>query len=235
MDPMADDMRFEHRMSDADALMWTIEKDPLLRSTITSVVVLDRSPDQARLEDVVDRATRLVPRLRQRVVSSPYSVAPPRWEVDPNFDLDFHLRWLRAPNEGRLRDVLDVAEPIAMQGFDRARPLWEFDVVEGLADGKAAVILKIHHAIPDGVGGVKLAMHLFDLDREGSDRGPVPSAPPVRVLRNAERFVDALQHEQRRQLGIARRVGGTVASGVAAAAGDAAGTFRRIGETAASV
>jgi WS/DGAT/MGAT family acyltransferase len=235
MVPMADDMRFEHRMSDADALMWTIEKDPLLRSTITSVVVLDRAPDRARLEDVVDRATRLVPRLRQRVVSSAYSVAPPRWEVDPNFNLDFHLRWLRAPNEGRLRDVLELAEPIAMQGFDRARPLWEFDVVDGLADGKAAVILKIHHAITDGVGGVKIAMHLFDLERQGSDRGPVPSAPRVHVLRNSERFVDALQHERRRQLGIARRVGGTVASGVAAAASDAAGTLRRVGETAASV
>ena len=63
---MADKMRFEERMSDADALMWTIEKDPLLRSTITAVALLDRSPDPGRLVESLDRATRLVPRLRSR-------------------------------------------------------------------------------------------------------------------------------------------------------------------------
>ncbi len=84
---MSEPMRFENRMSDADALMWTIEKDPLLRSTITSVAVLDQSPDRDRLVESVDRATRLVPRLRQRVVSNPMSIAPPRWEFDPNFDI----------------------------------------------------------------------------------------------------------------------------------------------------
>src|SRR5258706_5010253 len=86
------DMRFEQRMSDADALMWTIEKDPLLRSTITALALFDTSPDHGRLIEGLDRATRLVPRLRQRVVSKPLSIAPPRWEVDPRFDLGYHLR-----------------------------------------------------------------------------------------------------------------------------------------------
>ena len=163
---------------------------------------------------------RLVPRLRQRVVSNPLSIAPPRWEVDPNFDLDFHLRWLRAPGDGTLRDVLDMAEPIAMQGFDRARPLWEFTVVEGLDDGQAALILKLHHAITDGVGGIKIAMHLFDLERDGGrPRRACRTAPEVaRPRPSAERFVDALDHERRRQLGIARRSAGTVTRRVTGAA-----------------
>ncbi len=228
-------MRFEQRMSDADALMWTIEKDPLLRSTITSVAVFDRSPDRDQLTDAVDRASRLVPRLRQRVVSNPLSIAPPRWEVDPNFDLSFHLRWLRAAGRGTRRDVLDLAEPIAMQGFDRARPLWEITVVDGLEDGRSAVILKLHHAITDGVGGIKLAMHLFDLDREGSDRGPMPDAPPVQVLNRAQRIVDAVDHERRRQLGIARRSWRTAARAVTTAVADAPGSARRAAETAGSV
>src|SRR4051812_440763 len=122
-------------MSDADALMWTIEKDPLLRSTITAVAVLDRAPDRDRLVESLDRATRLVPRLRQRVVSNAFSIAPPRWEFDPNFDLSYHLRFARAAGDGTLRDLLDMAQPVAMQGFDRARPLWEFIIVEGLAEG----------------------------------------------------------------------------------------------------
>ena len=229
------DMRFEHRMSDADALMWTIEKDPLLRSTITTVAVFDTAPDRDRLTEAIDRTTRLVPRLRQRVVSNPLSIAPPRWEVDPHFDLSFHLRWMRAAGDGSLRDVLDVAEPIAMQGFDRARPLWETAVVEGLQDGKAAMILKLHHAITDGVGGIKIAMNLFDLDRDGTDRGELPDEPPVQVLNRLQRIVDAIDHERRRQLGIARRSVGTITKAAAAAASDAGGALRRAAETAASV
>ena len=232
---MADELRFEHRMSDADALMWTIEKDPLLRSTITSVAILDQAPDRALLGDIVERATRLVPRLRQRVVSNPVSVAPPRWEVDPNFNLDFHLRWLRAAGAGAMRDVLDLAQPIAMQGFDRARPLWEFNVVEGLADGKAALIVKLHHSITDGVGSIKIAMHLFDLERTPADRGELPEAPPVNVLNQRQRFLDALEHERRRQLGIARRSAGGLSGAVTSAARDPRGTIERLADMVRSV
>ena len=233
--PDMTDIRFEHRMSDADALMWTIEKDPLLRSTITMIAVFDTLPDRKRLAEAVDRATRVVPRLRQRVVSATLSVAPPRWEFDPNFDLAFHLRWLRAGGDGSLRDVLDIAEPIAMQGFDRARPLWELVVVEGLEDGGAAIIMKLHHAITDGVGGIKLAMELFDLEPDGTDRGPMPDEPQVHVFNPLERLVDAANHERRRQLGVAKRSVSTLAGAAAAAASDAVGTAQRLAETVRSV
>ncbi len=233
---MAEALRFEERMSDADALMWTIEKDPLLRSTITAVVLLDRPPDAPLLREVFDRATRTVPRLRQRVVGNPYSVAPPRWEHDPHFDLGYHLRWVRASGTGSLRDLLDIAQPIAMQGFDRARPLWECVVVDGLADGQAGVVLKLHHAITDGVGAVKIAMHLFDVEREGpADRGPMPEAPPLHVLSPVERLVDGVAHERRRLLGIATRSARSVAGAAAAAAGDARGAAQRLGEVTASI
>ncbi len=86
-------LRFQDRMSDSDALMWTTEKDPMLRSTITAISVLDRAPDVERLTHLLERGTRLVPRMRQRVRANPLSVAPPRWEVDPHFDLSYHLRW----------------------------------------------------------------------------------------------------------------------------------------------
>jgi WS/DGAT/MGAT family acyltransferase len=189
------DFEFEPRMSDSDALMWSIEKDPLLRSTITTVFVLDCAPDRAVFRSRMDRVSRLVPRLRQRVLGHPMSIAPPRWEVDPNFDLDYHLRWVRAAGDGSRRDVLDLAEPIGMQGFDRARPLWEFTVVEGLAEGRAAVIAKIHHSITDGVGGVKLLMELLDLERTPGALDPMPEAPAPASLAERTRMFDALQFE----------------------------------------
>ena len=114
----------------------------------------------------MERGTRLVPRMRQRVRGNPLSIAPPRWEVDPNFDLDFHLRFVRAGGDRTMRSVLDLAQPIAMQGFDRARPLWEALVVDDLVDGKAAMIMKIHHAITDGLGAVKIALVMFELERQ---------------------------------------------------------------------
>src|SRR5881394_1412611 len=100
MSPEPDGMRFDERMSDMDALMWGIEKDPLLRSTITAVAVVDTTPDPARLREKVLRGVAQIPRLRQRAVPSAAGVAPPRWLDDPNFDLDYHLRWIKAPGEG---------------------------------------------------------------------------------------------------------------------------------------
>lgn len=227
-------LRFEHRMTDSDALMWTIEKDPLLRSTITAVLFLDAAPDEKRLRHLLERGTRLVPRMRQRVRGNPYSIAPPRWEVDPHFDLDYHLRWVRAAGERDQRAVLDLAEPMAMQGFDRARPLWEALVVTDLADGGAALIMKIHHAITDGVGAVQIALVLFELERETA-LAELPDAPEVAVMGQVERFVDAFQHEQRRGMGIVKRLPGVAASAATSALTDPVGTARRLAETAASV
>lgn len=230
------ELQFESRMSDSDALMWHIEKDPLLRSTITAITVLDRSPDRERLLDKLERGTRLVPRLRQRVVGNMFSLAPPRWELDPNFDLRYHVRWAHLGGAGTERDVLDLAEPIAMQGFDRARPLWEFVVVEGLADGRAAMIQKLHHAITDGVGGIAIAMLLLDLERDPEEEDtPMPPLPKGKVFTPAERTVDALTHIARRNLGIARRAGRTLTGAASTAAGDPVSLVRTAGDTAASV
>ena len=232
---MTEAMRFERRMSDMDGLLWTIEKDPLLRSTIVAVALLDRSPDRDRLLDRLERATRLIPRMRQRVVSAPLVGAPPRWVVDANFDLGYHVRWMRAPGDGSRRALLDVVQPIAMQGFDRARPLWEFTVVDGLADGRAALVQKIHHAITDGVGGVRMALMLLDLERDPATAPePMPPAPEPEHVRPFGLVLDALAHEQRRQLGIARRAGGTLARAVLTAAMAPVPTARAVAGAAAS-
>ncbi len=227
-------VEFEDRMSDSEALMWAIEKDPMLRSTVTTAVVLDGPLDRKLLHRTFERASRVVPRLRQRVQSNPLSLAPPRWEGDPNFDLRYHLRPARAIGSGTMRDLLRMAAPIAMQGFDRARPLWEATVVEGLAGDRSAIILKFHHSITDGVGGVQLMLELFDLSEDAPER-PMPPEPPAQVLNQTARFVDAFQHERRRQLGLARRAAAAGVEGLRNAVADPNGSVIASSELASSV
>ena len=126
-------------MSDADALMWNIEKDPLLRSTILTVMVFDRPLDRDRLHRRIDRVSRLIPRLRQRVRGHTLSIAPPAGTSTRTSTSTTTCASCASPAPAPLREVFDIAAPIAMQGFDRARPLWEFTVVEGLDGDRSAL------------------------------------------------------------------------------------------------
>ncbi|WP_370332960.1 wax ester/triacylglycerol synthase domain-containing protein [Mycolicibacterium hippocampi] len=165
-------------MRNSDAFTWAMETDPRLRSTVVTVIVLDRSPDWDEVRDRFDGIARAVPMLRQRVVPSP-PPAPPRWEHAPDFDLDFHMRRVTAPAPGTMDTVLEMARVAAMEDFDRARPLWEATLIDGLENDCAAMVLKFHHALTDGVGGVQIGMMLFDLSEAPERHGPVAALPEV--------------------------------------------------------
>ncbi len=149
-------------MRNSDAFTWAMESDPRLRSTVVTVIMLDRSPDWDGVRSRFEVVSRAVPMLRQRVVPSP-PPAPPRWEDAPDFDLGFHMRRVTAPAPGTIDTVLEMARVAAMEDFDRARPLWEATLIDGLENNCAAMILKFHHALTDGVGGIQIGMILFDL------------------------------------------------------------------------
>jgi diacylglycerol O-acyltransferase / wax synthase len=196
---------FDLQMSDADALMWTVEKDPTLRSTVVTVLTLDRSPDWDALVERVERGSRLIPRLRQRVVTPMLRVGPPYWSADPNFDLSYHLRRVRAPAPGSFECVLDLARNAAMAGFDRARPLWEYTVVDGLEGGGAALVIKVHHSITDGVGGMKMLMMLFDLERDPGPPGPCDEFHDLPVYTPFDLVRRSFDYQRHRASSIARR------------------------------
>ncbi len=174
------ELHYDEWMSDSDSVLWHIERDPLLRSTITSVWFLDSEPDRARMDAVVDRIVAQVPRLRQRVIDEQPGIAPPRWADDPHVDIDYHYSWARLPGRrvGR-RDVLDHAQRLASRAFDKDRPLWELCVVEGLPGKRAAFIMKVHHAIADGLGMVQLLQHMVDLERDPESADEPPAAAAV--------------------------------------------------------
>jgi diacylglycerol O-acyltransferase / wax synthase len=164
-------------MRASDAFSWHMERDPALRSTVVAVGWLDRAPGWDVLVTRVDGMSRLMPSLRQRVVESPFRLTPPRWTYDPRFDLHWHLRRVTAPAPHTRDAVLQLARRSAMGAFDRDRPLWELTLVEGIEGGEAALILKIHHSLSDGVGGMRMLAVMFDLQRESHDLGDLPPAP----------------------------------------------------------
>jgi diacylglycerol O-acyltransferase / wax synthase len=177
------------RLSATDSLMWRIEIDPTLRSPILVVGLLDRSPTTEDLADTIEHAALVLPRLRQRITPPPLGAGPPRWSDVDEASLAHHLRRVRAPG-GDLDAVLAVAEPDAAAAFDPARPPWTLTIVDGLDGGRSAVVLRFHHAITDGVGGIALADRLFDHSRHprrpaAGGQSPRPSpkdpSPPRRL------------------------------------------------------
>jgi WS/DGAT/MGAT family acyltransferase len=207
-------------MSDSDALMWNIEKDPILRSTIVAVGILDREPDFARLRRRLDRASIAIPRLRQRVVTPPFRIGPPRWAHERGFDIDFHVRRVRLAAPADDRCLLELVAPIAQSSFDRARPLWELTIVDGLSGGRGAAVMKVHHSVTDGVGGIDLLSQIVDIERDADEPAALPEPPPSKPLDTMSLMRDSVEHTTRRVLGIARRVPGTLGSAVLASVRD---------------
>ncbi|MBI4932703.1 MAG: DUF1298 domain-containing protein [Actinobacteria bacterium] len=170
---MAELPHFDRKMSDAEGLMWRLEKDPHLSSTFANVTLLDRSPDFEQLLQRMERAVYAVPRLHQRVQPAPVNLTSPMWVDDPNFDIRYHVRHVSLPKPGTMRQLLDYASLLTSDSFDRTRPLWQFVVVDGLRGGKSALVQKMHHTIVDGEGGVQLSLQFLDFERDA------PAPPPL--------------------------------------------------------
>lgn len=205
-DPAVRTVRSDRRMSDAEALMWNLEKDPSLRSTFLNVTFLDSVPSFDGFRARIARAVQEIPRLRQKVVPSAARMAPPAWVDDPAFDLDFHVRRIGLPSPGTDRQLLDYAAAHFSDPFDRARPLWRYTIVEGLSDGRAALLAKMHHTITDGVGGIRLSAMFIDLERDAADPVVDETVPfadsPEGIVSDVR---EALAHGFRRQLGLGQR------------------------------
>ncbi len=171
------------RLGGWDFATWRMATDdPVMRSTIIGLLVLEKSPDWDVLSERFERATRLAPVLRSVVVEGPLDLQTPRVVVDPNFDMSYHMRRFSMPKGSVWGDVLAEARRQSMSDFDKDRPLWQVTVLEDLPGGRSALIMKLHHAIADGQGTVQLGLALFDFVQEGADLGPMPPAPEPAVL-----------------------------------------------------
>src|SRR3954447_21667591 len=140
----------------------------------------------------------LVPRYRQRLAVPPLETGRPLWGDDPSFNLDYHLRHTALPAPGSEAQLRAMAARIVSQQLDRERPLWELWLVEGLRDGRFALLWKNHHALVDGLAGVDLATVVLDLAPEPAvvehpDRPWAPAHPPSRLALTARGLEDLMR------------------------------------------
>ncbi len=188
-----------------DYLLHRGEANPRTRSGIMGLELLDTTPDWDRFQSLFENVSRRVLRLRQKVVVPTLPTAAPRWVVDPDFNLDFHVRRIRVPEPGGLREVLDLAELALQSPMDIQRPLWSATLVEGLAEGRAATLMHLSHAVTDGVGGAAMFGRIYDLERDPPPRSMPPQPVPQDLSAN-DLMRDGINHLPIAMLGGARDV-----------------------------
>jgi WS/DGAT/MGAT family acyltransferase len=148
---------------------------------VASMLVLDPSGSgsgdlHAALHRTFEERLHLLEVYRRKLAEVPFGLDHPYWVDDPDLDLEFHLRELALPAPGGDEQLGEQVARIVARPLDRARPLWEIYVITGLADGRVAVLTKLHHATIDGVSGAELLHVLLDSDPEGATVIP-PSDP----------------------------------------------------------
>jgi WS/DGAT/MGAT family acyltransferase len=140
---------------------------------------------------VEERAPRLAP-FRRRMIAMPLGLDHPVWVDDPDLDVRSHVHRVRAPAPGSERVLADLVARIASQPLDRARPLWQLSVVEGLAEDGVALVFKLHHAVADGLSAALLMLQLLDSSPEEAEEDashvrmpPAPASTSLALLAHA--------------------------------------------------
>jgi WS/DGAT/MGAT family acyltransferase len=196
------------QLTGLDATFLYVET-PSLHMHVSMAIVLDPSTVPGaysfeRLRTLVAARLELAPVFRRRLVEVPFRLGHPYWVDDASFDIDYHVRRACVPRPGGIKELAQFVGDVCSRQLDRGKPLWEMYIVEGLRNGKIAVVTKIHHATIDGVSGAELLGQLFELEpdpraRKDSDvRRPVDDHVPSDV----ELFVRALAARITRPFGI---------------------------------
>ncbi|MCB1249548.1 MAG: wax ester/triacylglycerol synthase family O-acyltransferase [Acidimicrobiales bacterium] len=156
---------------------------------VSAVLIADpsTSPEPWTTERFIERTAsriHLAPQFRWRLVEVPFGLDRPYFVEDPDFDIHSHIRRIGLPAPGGPEQLGNLIGDLVSLKLDRRKPLWEFWIIDGLADGHVAILAKIHHAIIDGISGSELATVLMDLEAD-----PPPTPP------EADRVVDAMPNQ----------------------------------------
>jgi WS/DGAT/MGAT family acyltransferase len=168
-------------VSSLDAGMLYVETEEMLMHTMG--VLLVEPPDDVEtsamelVRDALEARLHLIPPFRRKLVQGPLKIGDPYWLEDPDFDLDKHVSHHVLPPPGGRRELDALIGELASGCLPRDKPLWELAVIEGLEDGKIAIVTKVHHATMDGGKGAALMGQLFSTEPHGEV--PAPEEPWV--------------------------------------------------------
>ncbi len=165
------------RLSTLDAEFLHLEDGVAHMHIAGACVFADPPPSFADVRDVIAAKLHLIPRYRQRVRTVPFELGRPVWVDDPHFDLGYHLRHSALPAPGDDATFSTLMARLMSQPLDRARPLWETSLIEGLEGGYWALVFKIHHCMVDGIAGVELLSVLLDSEPDTTAGVPQPWEP----------------------------------------------------------
>ena len=171
------------RLSGMDAMLLYTETPNVHMHTVKVAII-----DAAALEGqftfevfcrALQRRMHLLDPLRYQLVDIPLSMHHPMWRENCPVDFDYHVRRLAVPRPGGRRDLNQVVGEIASTPLDRSRPLWELYYAEQLAKDRVAVIVKVHHALADGVASANLLGRLLDLQGQPQDERDLHPSDPT--------------------------------------------------------
>lgn len=222
------------RLTSLDASFLYLE-EPTTAMHVGSVMVFqppESGFDYEALVALVARRIAYVPRYRQRVRAVPGHLANPVWVDDEDFDLTYHVRRSALPRPGTDEQLEEFVARIQARALNRERPLWEVYLVEGLAQGRFAIVTKTHQALVDGIHAVDLGQVIVDGD--AAQEGPITDTwRPARAPSDVELLAGALIDAVRRPSQIVDNVRGGVAdaravgSRILGTLGDVASTVAR--------
>ncbi|MET8763167.1 wax ester/triacylglycerol synthase domain-containing protein [Lentzea sp. NPDC004782] len=144
---------------------------------VGAILVLAHDPGD--VEALLADRVRTVPRLRRRLVTTPFGCGRPIWIDDAAFDIARHVSRTTCPAPGDEAALLNLASALVIRPLPRSAPLWSATLVTGLAEGRAALILVFHHVLSDGIGGLAVLANLVD-GAPHAETTPFPAPPPSR-------------------------------------------------------
>ncbi|WP_210648917.1 wax ester/triacylglycerol synthase family O-acyltransferase [Nocardioides sp. SYSU D00065] len=165
---------------------------PMHNATLEIFDPGDSGFDHDRLVELIADRIAFVPRYRQRLQTVPARLANPAWVDDDGFDLGYHVRRSALPRPGTMDQLRELVARIASRPLDRSRPLWECYFVEGLADGRVALLVKSHQILVDGRETVDIGQVLLDTSPDRSTLGHDDDWRPRRAAGPVAAAIDAV-------------------------------------------
>lgn len=157
------------RLSAMDVAFLHVE-DERNRAHLVGIETFDGPvPDFEEFRKAIERRLPALPRFRQKIVSVPFSLNRPAWADDDRFDLANHLGRVTVAAPGEQAQLNALCDSMMAESMNMDRPLWTIDLVDGLAGGRFALAIKVHHCMVDGLSIVDMLATLLDVH---------PDAPP---------------------------------------------------------